>query len=139
MIFKDVREEMFIEIAKSIDSCSSYLGCTMVKTFGNEDIHDWILKIFLYFLCATFTNSSKNQEACIHFIHIVRVNESNGCFEENRVDFFRFNSDSQGLDQPKGNFLYKLSNFSIVIFLMMIRFTAGKTNSLHNFFEQGIS
>jgi hypothetical protein len=130
---------MFREITKCIDSCSSYLGCTMIETFRNEDIHYRILKIFFYFLCTTLTNSSKNQETCIHFIHLVRVNESYSCLKKNRVDLFRFNSNSQCLDEPESYLLYKLSYFSFIVFSVMVRFTAREAGTLNNFFEERIS
>lgn len=71
MIFKDIREKVLREIAECVDCCSSDLWCTVVESFGNEDIHDRILKIFLYFLSTALTDSSKYQIACVHFVHIV--------------------------------------------------------------------
>ena len=75
MVLEDIGDEVLGEVAEGIDGSSSDFGCLVVETFGNEDVHDRVLKILFDFLCAAFTCSAKDKKTCVHFVDIFGVYE----------------------------------------------------------------
>jgi hypothetical protein len=53
VVLENVRDQILGEETQSVDGGTSNLWGFVFETLGNQDIHDWVLKVFLEFVMAT--------------------------------------------------------------------------------------
>jgi hypothetical protein len=53
VVLENIRDQVLGEEAQSVDGGTSNFWGFVFETLGNQDIHDWVLKVFLEFVMAT--------------------------------------------------------------------------------------
>lgn len=139
VVIEDIRDEVFREIAESVDCCSFDFRSCVSQSTRNQHVHNGILKVLLDSLSTALADGTQNEETSVDLVGVLRFDEIDSCFEENWVDLLGLDCDSQCFDEPKRDFLHELASLFIIILSMSIGLRAGPADSLHYFLEQSIS
>ena len=139
VVVEDVRHEVFREIAESVDGCSFYLRRGVGQAARDQHIHNGVLQVLFHPLSAALADGAQDKEASVDLVGVFGFDEIDCGLEENWVYLLGLDSDRQGFDEPKGDFLHELASLFIFVLSMAVRLRAGPADSLDDFLEQSIS